>query len=102
MNFQAQRDFSNYNNQYQKVVSYLLDLQVHYPELYGVLAQTPQFEYEVAACRNRIRYARRYLSSLVSMVKAYQLEKKLIVTTDLSWRHYERGDGLHTLNYMNR
>ena len=102
MNFQGQRDFSNYKDQYQKVVVYLLELQVHYPELYAVLTQTPQFEYEVAACRNRIRYARRYLSSLVNLVKAYQLEKKLIVTTDLGWSHYEDRDGLHTLNYMNR
>ena len=35
MNFQSKRDFSNYESQYQKVVAYLLDIQVHCPELYA-------------------------------------------------------------------
>ncbi|MBA4053740.1 MAG: hypothetical protein C0490_03425 [Marivirga sp.] len=101
MNFQAKRDYSNYKNQYQKVVSYLLDIQVHYPDLYEVLLRAPQFEYEVEACRYRKRFARRYLSGLVNRVKTHQDEKNLIAD-NLIWTYNEHRGALATLNYLDR
>jgi len=98
MNFQGKRDFSNYESQYQKVIGYLLEIQVHCPGLYSMLRQAPQFEYEVDTCRKRIRYARRYLSNLVSLVKTYQNERKVIENTFV-WTPNEHQAELLTVNY---
>jgi hypothetical protein len=79
MNFKGVRDFAPFTKRYQRVVAYLIDIQVNYPDLYKMLTQTPQFEYEVEACRDKIRFARQYLSILRGLVKRYLYEKKLVV-----------------------
>ena len=99
MNFTGQRDFSPYSEQYQRVVDYVLDIRVHYIDLYKVLLQSPQFEYEVESCRFRRRFARRYLSNLINLVRNYEHEKHL-VQNSLFWSHTEHRDQLRTVNYI--
>jgi hypothetical protein len=79
MNFKGVRDFTPFTKRYRSVVVYLMDIQFNYPDLFKLLTQTPQFEYEVEACRDKIRFATRYLSILELLVQGYCHEKKLDV-----------------------
>ena len=85
-NYQGERDFSAYQNQYKRVIGYLVNIENHYPELYSVLVQTPQFEYDIEICRSRVHCACRYLSVLEILVEEYVQGKKLDVNKLIVWR----------------
>jgi hypothetical protein len=55
-------------------MAFLLHIQNNYPMVFEILLQTPQFEYEVEACRYRKQWARRYLVMLKNLVKQYDSE----------------------------
>ena len=72
MNFQGPRDFTPNIKRYQKVMAFILHIQHSYPNLFEMLLQTPQFEYEVEVCRYRKQWARKYLFMLEDLVKQYE------------------------------
>jgi hypothetical protein len=104
MNFQGPKDFTPDIKRYQKVIAFLLYIQNSYPIVFEMLLQTPQFEYEVEACRYRKQWARQYLSTLKNLVKQYDIENH---TTIYSLKHQKShlpvlGDNVYQRhsNYM--
>lgn len=77
MTFQGERDFEHDKRQYQRVITYLLEIQIAYPDFFILLSQAPQFEFELEICRHRLRYARRYLALVKSQLTTYQHQENL-------------------------
>jgi hypothetical protein len=73
MTFQGPKDFTTNVERYQKVVAYLLYIQRSHPSVLEILLLSPQFEYEVEACRYRKRWALKYLSMLKNTVQKYEV-----------------------------
>jgi hypothetical protein len=76
MNFQGPRDITPDDKQYQRVVVVLLHIQNRYPEIYDILLQAPQFDYELEICRQNKSSARRYFLMLKDLVKQYEYESQ--------------------------
>ena len=79
MNFQGPRDTTSGMIRYQQVVTLLLHIQDSYPDVFKMLIQTPQFEYELDVCRHRKRLARTYLLLLQNFVKQYEAGKEATI-----------------------
>ena len=74
INYQGERDFTPYNKQYQRLIAYLVNIENHFPDLYRMLDQIPQFEYDIELCRKKKSFAHQYLSVLEVVVQEYQYE----------------------------
>ena len=73
-NYQGERDFTLYHEHYQRVVDYLVSINNQYPDLYRMLAEVPQFEYDIEICRKRETCACQYISILEVLVQEYQYD----------------------------
>ncbi|WOK08341.1 hypothetical protein RT717_06780 [Imperialibacter roseus] len=77
MNFQGSKDLGPAKKQYQKTLTYLLEVQRNFPGVYQKLAEVPQFEYEVEIYRHNKREGRKYLLTLKSLAKEYGLKAQI-------------------------
>lgn len=72
INYQGERDYTPANNQYQRLIAYLVYIENRFPALYRSLDQIPQFEYDIEICRKKKSSAYQYLSVLKVLVHEYQ------------------------------